>query len=118
MGYTNNFVRRIRQHNRELSNGAKYTSSGGPWILGMLISGFQTKIEALQFEWAIKHIRRRCGGKKLRTQNVFIVCRKERWTKKSPTFSERDIQLHLFESCPYVDQKWKDGIVAKCYFYR
>ena len=48
--------RRLRKHNGELSGGAKYTRSKGPgWKHVCLVSGFQTKIQALQFEWAVKH---------------------------------------------------------------
>ena len=45
-------IRRLRQHNGEIKGGAKYTTSKGPgWEHIYLISGFQDKIQAMQFEW-------------------------------------------------------------------
>ena len=56
-------TRRLRQHNGELSGGAKYTTRKGPgWKHVCLIEGFRTKIEALQFEWAVKHVPPRDAG--------------------------------------------------------
>ena len=55
VGVTNNLVRRIRQHNKEIKGGAKYTSSGGPWSLAMLVGPFLTYQHALHFEWHWKH---------------------------------------------------------------
>jgi len=55
VGVTNNLKRRLRQHNRELQGGAKYTSTGGPWILSILVGPFATHQHALHFEWHWKH---------------------------------------------------------------
>ena len=83
-------TRRLRQHNGELSGGAKYTTSKGPgWNHVCLIEGFRNKIEALQFEWAVKHIPPRdAGGIKNRIKKLFTLCRKERWTSNAPLASE------------------------------
>ena len=61
VGVTNNLQRRFRQHNGELKGGAKYTSTGGPWTLAMLVGPFGTYQHALHFEWHWKH----CAPKKL-----------------------------------------------------
>ena len=64
--YNNNFTyagvspeptRRLRQHNGEICGGAKYTTSKGPgWKHLCIVSGFQDKIQSMQFEWAVKHV--------------------------------------------------------------
>jgi structure-specific endonuclease subunit SLX1 len=55
-GCTNNFKRRIRQHNGEIKGGAKCTSRRGPWEPYCIITGFKDNIEALQAEWRIKKV--------------------------------------------------------------
>lgn len=56
VGVTNYLQRRLRQHNGEIKGGAKYTSSGGPWVLAMLVGPFLTYQHALHFEWHWKHM--------------------------------------------------------------
>ena len=59
-GSTNNPIKRLRQHNKEISGGARYTSrTNGGWEYYFLMSGFPDHINALQCEWRIKH----CNGK-------------------------------------------------------
>ena len=55
-GCTNNFKRRIRQHNGEIVGGAKCTSRRGPWEPYCIVTGFKDNIEALQAEWRIKKV--------------------------------------------------------------
>lgn len=66
-GQTNNFERRIRQHNGELKGGARYTHSvqGGQWTPIYRVCGFQTLRAALQCEIALKRRKVPCsrGGK-------------------------------------------------------
>ncbi len=82
-------VKRLRKHNGELSGGAKYTQSRGPgWTHVCLVHGFQTKIQALQFEWASKHVPPRdAGGVINRLKKLFILFNKKQWTSKSPEAS-------------------------------
>jgi len=55
-GYTNNPIKRLRQHNKEISGGAKYTTSkDSQWEIYVLLSGFTDKQNALSCEWKIKH---------------------------------------------------------------
>jgi hypothetical protein len=50
-----------------------------------LVSGFQTKTQALQFEWASKHVPPRdAGGLINRVKKLYILLNKEQWTSKSP----------------------------------
>jgi len=82
--------RRLRQHNGEISGGAKYTTSKGKgWKHVCLVEGFRNKIEALQFEWAVKHVPpRNAGGLTNRIKKLYILLQKEKWTSKSPNANE------------------------------
>ena len=78
-------VRRLRQHNSELKGGAIYTTSKPPhWEHVCLVSGFQDKIQAMQFEWAVKHVPpRNAGGLFNRLKKLNAVLNKPRWTGKA-----------------------------------
>lgn len=59
IGSTNNFKRRIRQHNGELVGGARYTTSIGPgWTPIIFAEGFVDRSESLSFEWHWKRVAR------------------------------------------------------------
>ena len=79
-------VRRLRQHNGEIKGGAKYTTARAPgWRHICIVSGFHDKIQALQFEWAVKHYPpRNAGGIINRIKKLIGVLNKERWTGNSP----------------------------------
>lgn len=62
VGITNNFTRRIRQHNGEITGGARYTHAYRPWAPLFRVHGFKTKRDVLRFEWAMKHRRRSRKG--------------------------------------------------------
>lgn len=62
VGITNNFTRRIRQHNGELVGGARYTHAYRPWKPLFRVHGFENKRQVLRFEWAMKHRRRSHKG--------------------------------------------------------
>lgn len=59
-GSTNDPRRRLRQHNKEIKGGARFTSrTNGNWEIYCLMSGFPNHVNALQCEWRWKH----CTGK-------------------------------------------------------
>ena len=95
-------VRRLRQHNGEIKGGAKYTTSkGAGWTHICLVEGFRDKIDAMQFEWAVKHVPpRNAGGVANRIKKLYVTCAKERWTSKAPP--ARDVPLTI-EWLHYID---------------
>jgi predicted GIY-YIG superfamily endonuclease len=88
-------VKRLRKHNGEIAGGAKYTLSKGPgWTHVCLVHGFPTKIQALQFEWAVKHVPPRDkGGLSSRLQKLYTVLNKAHWTSKAPAALTMPLQL-------------------------
>jgi predicted GIY-YIG superfamily endonuclease len=88
-------IKRLKKHNGELSGGAKYTlSKGKGWEHICLVHGFQTKIESMQFEWAVKHVHpKNAGGIINRLQKLITVLQKIKWTQKSPDAC--DVPLHI-----------------------
>lgn len=53
-GSTNNIRRRLRQHNRLISGGAKYTAANGPWRLAALITDIDSRSQSLKVEYWTK----------------------------------------------------------------
>ena len=86
VGMSNDPVTRLRKHNGDLAGGAKYTTSkGSGWKHVLIVEGFDTKISALQFEWAVKHEPpRHAHGTKNRVRKIVKVLNKEQWTSNSP----------------------------------
>ena len=78
IGITNNKERRIRQHNGEISGGAKYTTSNkldGEWIYhGWIksINGILEKNRALSIEKKIKIRSRQCKGSPMERRTMAI----------------------------------------------
>ena len=99
VGVSNNAKKRLRAHNGEIKGGAKYTTSKGPgWKHVCIISGFPTKIESMQFEWALKHVPpRNAGGIINRIKKLKTLLNKTKWTSKAPYAA----------TCP-LDLKWID----------
>ncbi len=97
VGITNNMTRRLRQHNGEISGGAKCTKRDycRPWTVALTVSGFRTKVEALQFEWALHHTKG-AGGLFGRLAKLGVVLRKRQWTRSAPKASSVPLTLHVF----------------------
>ena len=99
-GCTNNFKRRIRQHNGEIKGGARCTSRRGPWQPYCIITGFKDNIEALQTEWRIKRVegRRRaikyCGAEG-RIKGLNQILKLEQFTSKSQRLI-KDMELIIY----------------------
>jgi len=97
---SNDPIQRLRKHNGELVGGAKYTTSKGPgWNHVLIIEGFEDKIPALQFEWAVKHEPpKNAHGTKNRVAKIVSVLRKEKFTSKCQPTSSFDLTLNWFGS--------------------
>ena len=59
VGFTVDFVRRLRQHNGEIKGGAKATYGLKPLVILSVITGFKDKHTALSFEYYLKHPQRK-----------------------------------------------------------
>lgn len=87
VGVTVDLDRRLRQHNAEISGGAKRTTAvslnrgAKTWRRVCHVEGFRGHIEALQFEWAWKHVSRTGGGDPLsrRLQGLQRLLTEEKW---------------------------------------
>ena len=104
-------VRRLRQHNKEIKGGAKYTISKAPgWSHICIIRGFRTKIESMQFEWAVKHAPPKgVGGVASRIEKLYYVCSQEKWTARAP--NAKDIPLTIYWHIPIP----REHIVLPCH---
>ena len=61
-----------------------------------LVRGFREPREALQFEWAVKHVApRKTRGIDARMQKLATVLKKERWTSNAPLASEVPLTLEI-----------------------
>ncbi len=103
VGISNNVKKRLRAHNGEIKGGAKYTTSkGSGWKHICVIHGFPTKIESMQFEWALKHVPpRNAGGIKNRIKKLQILLHKENWTSKSPLSETMPLVIE------WIDQSYR-----------
>ena len=55
IGCTTDPKRRLRQHNREIAGGARSTLKGtGHWFLHAVLSGFESRSEAMRWEKILK----------------------------------------------------------------
>eukprot|EP00241_Pyramimonas_parkeae_P018359 CAMPEP_0114303386 /NCGR_PEP_ID=MMETSP0059-20121206/15185_1 /TAXON_ID=36894 /ORGANISM="Pyramimonas parkeae, Strain CCMP726" /LENGTH=351 /DNA_ID=CAMNT_0001426333 /DNA_START=670 /DNA_END=1725 /DNA_ORIENTATION=- len=113
-GATTDVGRRLRQHNREIKGGARATANAArrPWAVVVVVHGFASKVECLQFEWAVKHVgyRKRAPGSGLqgRLKNLARVLRLERWVAKAPPATTRPLVLE-WHNVPAATKavKWK-----------
>eukprot|EP00477_Mikrocytos_mackini_P001618 GAHX01001744.1.p1 GENE.GAHX01001744.1~~GAHX01001744.1.p1 ORF type:complete len:284 (-),score=49.58 GAHX01001744.1:461-1312(-) len=55
IGYTNNPIKRLSQHNGLIIGGAKKTTKHRPWEMLFFVEGFINEVMGLQFEWAWQH---------------------------------------------------------------
>lgn len=108
VGATTNVERRLRQHNKKRSGGAKYTGKwvdrGDTWECVCYASGFPTWIDALQFEWKWKRLSRdvpsKCALQK-RMEALTILLASEKSTSSSTPFEEwtYPLEVHEYKNC-------------------
>ena len=106
-------VRRLRQHNGEIVGGAKYTTGkGAGWEHICLVSGFQDKIQSMQFEWAVKHVApRNAGGVVNRIKKLYTVLNKPKWTSKAPDANTVPLILEWKQPVLCEDRTTPDYVV-------
>ncbi len=96
VGATVDVDRRLRQHNGQLSGGARATA-GGQWTRVCHITGFPHERAALQFEWAWKHFSKKQSGSALtrRIKSLFELFGCEQPTSKATDFQSyvKDLQV-------------------------
>jgi len=81
IGATNDFTRRLKQHNREISGGAKSTA-GFHWQPQIHITGFEDRKQLLRFEWNWKHcIKTTERGIYRRIHMLEFLLKKNEWNK-------------------------------------
>lgn len=108
VGATNNFARRLRQHNGDLVGGAKYTTAAvessrqtKEWKMLFIVRGFPSSRAALQFEWALKHetMRHRSERNLLRRRIRALesLLRKERVTSNAEPLSSWPLMWETVE---------------------
>ena len=101
-GATNNPTKRLRQHNGEITGGAKVTTQkGGGWEYCAILSGFPDKINCLSCEWRIKCPSGRPGKReskynspagRIKSLNEILLL--EYWTKQC-TVNNREFKMKL-----------------------
>ena len=99
VGMTNNFERRMRQHNKEIKGGARYTSKRENWYPICIIDGFPDMKSACQCEWRIK---RGKGGSMGRVKYLSeYLIKNEKWTSKcEKKIIDQDLNF-------YIDEEYK-----------
>ena len=97
VGFSTNVDRRLRQHNRELSGGAKATR-GHTWERICTVAGFPTQQSALQFEWKWKHLSRKAKGAtavEKRCKALEQLLNSEQSTSQAELFSSYESPLYV-----------------------
>lgn len=82
-GYTNNFSRRLKEHNTS-SKGANHTHEGRPYFPLLIVSGFRVRKHAMRFEKCMKkrRSRRYTRGLSGRISTLMGNLRNKEWKKK------------------------------------
>lgn len=107
VGMTNNFARRIRQHNGEIQGGATYTHRAVDWYPICIIDGFETMVEAMQAEWALKRRGRRRGAVGRFDRLNHILSTQSKWTSRSPDIETQHLNY-------YVDDAFRGSFDFDC----
>ena len=106
-GYTVNLNRRLKQHNGDLSGGAKSTRGKGPWeFFAVITSPTWTKTRALQVEWLCKYpTRKKPRPRKYsrpsgRLQSLADICERIPADEFLDVFVNEDHMQHVPDDLP------------------
>tara|TARA_X000000950_G_scaffold15348_1_gene16641 strand:+ start:10004 stop:10381 length:378 start_codon:yes stop_codon:yes gene_type:complete len=103
VGMTNDFTRRMRQHNKEIKGGARYTSKRDSWYPVLIIDGFQDMKSAMQCEWRLKRGKKGVEGR-IRYLNDYIS-KNDKWTSKSDIIKNQNLTY-------YIDEDYKNELTC------
>ena len=112
IGYTNDFKRRLRQHNGEIKGGAKYTTRNkndyNIWEPICIVNGFEDKCEAMRCEWKCK----RKSGYLNRIKYInYIFDNEEKFTEKGKNINELNLKIYTkYEYLSYFNNKEIENI--------
>lgn len=101
VGMTNDFTRRLRQHNKEIKGGARYTSKRDSWYPVLIIDGFQDMKSAMQCEWRLKRGKKGVEGR-IRYLNDYLL-NNDKWTSKSDIIIDQKLTY-------YIDDDYKNEL--------
>jgi len=110
VGFTVNLDRRLRQHNQELTGGARATH-GRHWKRICSVVGFPTKQSALQFEWKWKRLTQKAKGKdavQRRCEALFCLVNSEQSTANALPFSTYEAPLQVMSEADEVATWFRD----------
>jgi structure-specific endonuclease subunit SLX1 len=104
VGMTNDFFKRWKQHNGILKGGAKYTHTATDWTPICIIDGFTNKSEAMQCEWAVKHMRKtKCKDSSVRRiKNLQHLINRGYWTSKSPLIKDQSLTFYSIDKLKHI----------------
>lgn len=100
-GSTNDLKRRLRQHNGEITGGARRTSLARPWKYYAILTGFPDHKNTLSCEWKICHPTghrkrpSRFNGRFGRISGLNEVLKTTQWTSVSE-HQNKDLDLTLY----------------------
>lgn len=94
-GYTVNIKRRIRQHNGEISGGARYTRRSKTWSVVAYITGFTSKRTAMSYEWYTKRRRLTCHDDMMRFLKPHVKVQRFFAPLFAPKFEMMELRVHL-----------------------
>lgn len=101
VGMTNNFCRRIKQHNKLLKGGAKYTQKSDNWYPICIIDGFTSKSEAMKCEWKIKSKKNKIARKFKkdtgRIEYLNLLLQDKKWTSSSENINDQNLIIYIRE---------------------
>jgi len=110
VGATIDLNHRLRQHNGELSGGAKATSKcPGSWTRVCHVEGFADECAALQFEWSWKNWTKKFkGGKPLerRIKGLCGLIDSDKATSKAIPFAALENPLIFVIESKTVEELW------------
>ena len=111
VGATTDLNRRLRQHNKELTGGARATgrkvNSGQTWERVCYVSGFPDWISTLQFEWRWKQLSRKLSKglnpvhRRMHALHQLIHL---------PQSTKKSIPFHLWETMPQIHFELDDAM--------